>query len=203
MCQAISGVAVKSDDDVKVYTLRHSDSHEDLRKEYKIRDDGGAGATRQTPVELVMVSDLFKVEGMKFQFDDKRPDWWTDSMTESAIRQLHKAWMGRWVGKVLEFKGDLFLRSLTTIPEGVTIKSGGDLYLPSLTTIAKGVTIKSGGDLYLPSLTKIAKGVTIKSGGNLFLSSLTTISKGVTIKSVGDLYLRYLTTIPEGCKSIV
>jgi len=51
----------------------------------------------------------------------------------------------------------LNLSSLTSIPEGVTLKAGGDLNLSSLTSIPEGVTLKTGGYLYLDSLTSIAK----------------------------------------------
>jgi hypothetical protein len=80
------------------------------------------------------------------------------------------------------------------------IKAGGYLYLSSLTTIPEGVTISAGGNLDLSSLTTIPEGVTISAGGDLDLSSLTTIPEGVTISAGGDLDLRSLTTIPEGVK---
>jgi hypothetical protein len=194
MCQAISGIVVKSGDDVKVYTLHHSDSHEDIRNECKIKDDLSASSQYQTPVELVPVRDLFNVDGMDFKFDAERPTWWTDEMTNSAIRQLHKAWMNRWDGKTLVFNGNLDLSSLTTLPEGVTLESGGNLDLSSLTTLPEGVTLKLGGNLDLSSLTTLPEGVTLKLGGNLYLGSLTTLPEGVTLKSGGNLYLRSLTT---------
>ena len=39
MCQAISGIAVKAGDEIKVYTSRHSDSHNDIREENKIAEE--------------------------------------------------------------------------------------------------------------------------------------------------------------------
>ena len=178
MCQSISGVAVKSGDSVKVYTLRDEDSHEAIRKEYGIGDGLEPSARYQTPVELVPVRGLRRLEDMDFIFDDERPDWWDDEMTEEAKRQLFSVWLLRWDGDILSMKGSLNLGSLTSIPKGVTLKAGGDLYLGRLTSIAQGVTLKAGGDLYLERLTSIPKGVTLKVGGDLYLGRLTTIAKG-------------------------
>lgn len=48
MCQHRSGVVVydASTGGVKLYTLSGEDSHEKIRQHYKIRDDGGPGASR-------------------------------------------------------------------------------------------------------------------------------------------------------------
>jgi len=145
MCKAISGIAVYDGESVKVYTLPDSDSHSDIREKHHIRDDSLTGiASRQTPVELVPIKDLFDVKGMDFRFDDSCPYWWTDDdMTDEAIRQLHAAWMSRWDGKCLHFEGDLYLGSLTSLPEGVTLTAGGNLDLRSLTSLPKGVKVKA------------------------------------------------------------
>jgi hypothetical protein len=45
--------------------------------------------------------------------------------------------------------GDLYLRSLTSIPEGFNPTVGGDLYLRSLTSIPEGFNPTVGGGLYL------------------------------------------------------
>jgi hypothetical protein len=54
-----------------------------------------------------------------------------------------------------------------------TISAGGNLYLGSLTALPEGVTISAGGYLYLGSLTALPEGVTISAGRNLYLGSLT------------------------------
>jgi len=163
MCQAISGIAVKTGETVKIYTLRHEDSHEKIRDKYKIKDNNSPASFYQTPVELIPVTSLFEVAGMKFKFDDERPNWWTDEMTGEAIKQLYQAWRDRWDGKILIFKGSLNLGSLTSIPEGVTLSAGGGLYLSSLTSIPEGVNLSAGGGLYLGSLTAIPEGVNVKA----------------------------------------
>jgi len=201
VCQAISGEAIKSGEDVKVYTLRHSDGHEDIKAEYVVRDDASASAQYHTPVELVPVRDMFKADGMDFKFDAGRPNWWTDEMTASAKRQLHSAWMSRWGGKKLVFNGSLDLRSLTTLPEGVTLEAGGDLYLDSLTTLPEGVTLEAGGSLDLRSLTTLPEGVALEAGGYLYLDPLTTLPEGVALEAGGDLYLGSLTALPKGVKA--
>ena len=125
MCRSISGEAVLKDGErIKVYTSKVTDSHTEIRAEYNIReDDCGPAGARHTPVELVPMSSLTDVKGMEFRFDDMRPDWWTDDMTESAIRQLYQAMKKRWKGKVLKLGGNLNLESLTSLPEGVTVSA--------------------------------------------------------------------------------
>jgi hypothetical protein len=85
---------------------------------------------------------------------------------------------------------NLYLSSLTTIPEGVTLTAGGFLNLSSITTIPEGVTLTAGGFLYLSSITTIPEGVTLTTGGFLYLSSITTIPEGVTLTAGGFLYLK-------------
>jgi hypothetical protein len=55
----------------------------------------------------------------------------------------------------------------------IIVKNGGNLYLESLTYIPEGVTLSAGGDLYLRSLTSIPEGVTLSAGGSLKLKSKT------------------------------
>jgi len=136
MCQYKSGIAVKSGYDVKVYYLKDSDSHSEIRKHY-IR------AGYQTPVELIPVRGIKKIEDFNFVFDDARPEWWTETMTESAARQLFLAHMENTDGMTLSAGGSLYLSSLTSIPDGVTLLAGGNLYLRSLTSIPEGVKTKA------------------------------------------------------------
>ena len=162
MCKCISGIAVLSNGKVKIYTSVKSDSHSDIREEYGIRDDNSPIADRQTPIELVPITGLTELKDMEFRFDDCRPSWWTDNMTDDAKRQLFRALKNRWDGNKFEFIDYLYLSSLTSIPEGVTLSAGGYLDLSSLTSIPEGVTLSAGGYLDLGSLTSIPEGVTAK-----------------------------------------
>jgi hypothetical protein len=76
-------------------------------------------------------------------------------------------------GDVVEYSGDLLLRSLTSLPSGVTLSAGGYLFLRSLTSLPSGVTLSAGGYLFLSSLTSLPSGVTLSAGGYLDLGSLT------------------------------
>ncbi len=55
--------------------------------------------------------------------------------------------------------GNLYLRSLTTLPEGVTLSAGGDLDLSGLTTLPEGVNLSAGGNLYLGGLKNRPEGI--------------------------------------------
>ena len=57
-----------------------------------------------------------------------------------------------------KYQGDLYLRSLTAIPEGFNPTVGGYLNLPSLTAIPDGFNPTVGGNLDLSSLTAIPEG---------------------------------------------
>jgi hypothetical protein len=94
--------------------------------------------------------------------------------------------------------GSLYLRRLTSIPEGFNPTVGGSLYLRSLTSIPEGFNPTVGGSLDLSSLTSIPEGFNPTVGGSLDLSSLTSIPEGFNPTVGGSLYLRRLTSIPEG-----
>ena len=160
MCQTLSGVAVKSGDTVKVYTLRNNDSHEAIREEYNIRDRLHDHAT---PIELIPVRGMKKLDEMDLVYDAGRPDWMSDDLEREARLQMWRAWRQRWDGDTFSSGGDLYLSSLTAIPEGVTISAGGGLNLRSLTAIPEGVTLKAGSYLYLSSLTAIPEGVKVEA----------------------------------------
>jgi len=198
MCRKKSGVAVKSGDDVVVYTIPGNDSHSDIREKHNLRDDASLMARYQTPVEFVPVRGLFDIADYEFAFDESQPEWWTDKMTESAKKQLFRAAMDEWDGKTLKSDKDIDLSSLTSISEGVTLKAGGSIYLSSLTSISEGVTLEAGWYINLNSLTSISEGVTLKAGWGINLSSLTSIPEGVTLKAGGDINLSSLTSISEG-----
>ena len=63
----------------------------------------------------------------------------------------------------------MYLRSLTSIPEGFNPTVGGDLDLRSLTSIPEGFNPTVGGNLYLGGLTSIPEGFNPTVGGDLDL----------------------------------
>ncbi len=199
MCQFRSAVAVynSTDDTVTLRFLAGQDSHTRIREQNGIRDDGSPGASRQTSLEYVP-TDLLNLDSYQLQFDAERPDWWTEEHTVQAVRQFQADITPQIAARRWEWGGDLDLRSLTALPEGVTLSAGGYLDLRSLTALPEGVTLKAGGGLYLNSLTALPEGVTLKAGGGLYLNSLTALPEGVTLSAGGDLYLSSLTALPEG-----
>jgi len=199
MCQFKSGIAVKiSEDEVKIYTLKGEDSHTKIRKEYNIRDGIGAGASRQTPVELVPVRGLLKKEDYDFVFDAGKPDWWTDNMTVSAKAQLFSAIKAEIINNKIKYKGSLNLSRLTSLPKGITLKAGRYIYLNNLIFMSEGVTLEVGSSIELDSLTTLPKGITLKAGRYICLDKLTFLPKGVTLEAGWSIYLNSLTTLPKG-----
>ena len=65
--------------------------------------------------------------------------------------------------------GGLYLRSVTSIPEGFNPTVGGGLYLSSVTSIPEGFNPTVGGHLYLSSVTSIPEGFNPTVGGGLYL----------------------------------
>ncbi len=157
MCRAISGIAVRVDETtVAIKTLRHSDSHEEIRKEHGIGDTNPLHRY-QTPVELVPIGDvdIRDTAGWEFIFDAGRPEWWTDDMTRKAREQLDAAWGARWNGDTLHMDGDLDLSGLTALPANAKLSAGRNLYLGGLTTLPASAKLSAGGCLDLRSLTAL------------------------------------------------
>ncbi len=174
MCQAASFVLTKD----KVFFSLESDSHESIIEENKLHDDGASGPNILR-VEIVPTIWEPPSENWKYRVDQDTIPKWSDPGEDE--RRARAALLDWWAGHKngTEFKGYLYLKSLTAIPEGVTLSAGGGLYLSSLTAIPEGVTLSAGGDLYLSSLTAIPEGVTLSAGGDLYLRSLTSIHEGV------------------------
>src|SRR6185295_9718654 len=97
-----------------------------------------------------------------------------------------------------KYEGSLYLRSLTSIPEGFNPTVGGSLYLGSLTSIPEGFNPTVGGSLDLRSLTSIPERFNPTVRGSLDLGSLTSSPEGFNPTVGGSLYLGSLTSIPEG-----
>jgi len=93
--------------------------------------------------------------------------------------------------------GHLYLRSLTSIPDGFNPTVGGSLDLNSLTSIPDGFNPTVGGYLDLNSLTSIPDGFNPTVGGYIYLRSLTSIPDSFNPTVGGSLYLRSLTSIPD------
>ena len=70
-----------------------------------------------------------------------------------------------------EIGGGLYLRSVTSIPEGFNPTVGGDLDLRSVTSIPEGFNPTVGGYLDLSSVTSIPEGFNPTVGGGLDLRS--------------------------------
>ena len=96
-----------------------------------------------------------------------------------------------------QITGNLYLESLTTLPDNITFNVGGNLYLESLTTLPDNITFNVGGNLDLESLTTLPDNITFNVGGDLYLESLTTLPENTTFNVGGSLYLDSMTTLPE------
>ena len=131
MCEWVSGEAVKVDDDEVLILLGDmTDSHTDIRGQHKIGEDDGKALHRyHTPFEFVPTKiDAF--DDYQFKFDTKKPDWWTDHHTSSAIRQLRAEAVRRYElllggGK---WQGYIYLRNLTATGKLTQIVAGGSIY---------------------------------------------------------------------------
>ena len=97
-------------------------------------------------------------------------------------------------------QGDVDLRSLTTLPEGVKFENQGDVYLGSLTTLPEGVKFENQGYVDLCRLTTLPEGVKFENRGYVDLCRLTTLPEGVKFENRGNVNLCRLTTLPEGVK---
>jgi hypothetical protein len=96
-----------------------------------------------------------------------------------------------------KIKGNLYLRSLTSIPDTFNPTVGGWLDLGSLTSIPDTFNPTVGGDLYLGSLTFIPDTFNPTVGGYLDLRSLTSIPDTFNPTVGYSLYLGSLTFIPD------
>ena len=139
MCKFKSADAIfeYETDTVKLVFGIMEDSHTEIRKKNHIAEVVGNGEPKHTPVEYYPTGAMDDFGDYKFVFDDSRPNWWTDEMTESAISQFQSE-----ISKMLKnpqwiYGGNLYLGSVTTLPKGFNPKVGGYLYLNSVTTLPK------------------------------------------------------------------
>ena len=168
MCQTRSGVAVYMGEDSVRLCLCDTDSHSEIRSHHNIRDDGGAG-DRQTPLEYVPGADFCDLETWELIFDAGRPEWWTEAMTSSVIRDF-RADLRPKIEKLLAtgvWDGDLSL-NCKLLPSGLSALTsiGGDADFRLLTDAAG-----------LSALTSI--------GGGAFFQSLTDASGLSSLTSIG------------------
>jgi len=118
-------------------------------------------------------------------------------MNKEQFKKQYNLTEEQFTGKEI-IGGDLYLNSLTSIPEGFNPTVGGSLYLSSLTSIPEDFNPTVEGYLDLSSLTSIPKGFNPTVGGSLYLYSLTSIPKGFNPTVGGSLNLSSLTSIPKG-----
>jgi phage protein U len=219
MCQGISAIAVQRGDR-KLYFKSGINSHEDIRKEFGLKDDK---PQEQVNLEAHLYGDFFNIKDWKIVIDHQVgdiPNWFIDKhpaieglfwdileeeIKETKVTNTYKGsldlgYLKDGLGVILPktITGDLDLSRLTMAKGLVLPKSiGGWLDLSSLTT-AKGLVLPKtlGGSLGLYSLTT-AQGLVLPEtiGGYLDLRSLTTAKGLVLPKTIGgDLDLNSLTS---------
>ena len=193
MCRFKSGEAVLRSDRLDILTVPGEDSHTSIREYHKVPEaNGGMADKYHTPMEFVPVRGLFVEADYDLIFDAGKPEWWMDDMVPEARRQFWAAVSGEIDGKSLvrDSAGwSLYLSSLTSLPEGVTLSAGGALDLSALTSLPEGVTLSAGRALDLSALTSLPEGVTLSAGRDLYHNSLTSLPKGVTLSAGRGLYL--------------
>jgi hypothetical protein len=118
-------------------------------------------------------------------------------MTKNEFIKKYNLTEAQFIGTE-KIEGDLYLSSVTSIPEGFNPTVVDNLDLRSLTSIPEGFHPTVGGNLYLESLTSIPEGFNPTVGGSLYLESLTSIPKGFNPTVGRSLKLRSVTSIPEG-----
>ncbi|MDE2233782.1 MAG: hypothetical protein KGJ90_06810 [Patescibacteria group bacterium] len=125
-----------------VLWLKDSDSHTDIIDHYKLRDDGKVPDF--VKVEIVPSGNSW-MDMSKWGFfvdQDVLPAWFNPVQDEHRARLALEKRFPRWKGNI-KMGGDLYLRSLTSLPDNAKLSAGGDLDLSSLTgDIPKGVIIK-------------------------------------------------------------
>ena len=118
-------------------------------------------------------------------------------MTKSEFIESYGLTEAQFSGKE-KIEGNLYLASITALPEGFNPTVGGDLYLGSLTSLPDGFNPTVGGNLYLGGLTSVPEGFNPIVGGGLHLGGLTSLPEGFNPTVVGFLYLSGLTSLPKG-----
>jgi len=102
-------------------------------------------------------------------------------------------------GKIIvTSRGSVYLRSLTTLPEGTSFNNQGSVDLSSLTTLPEGISFNNKGCVDFSSLTTLPEGISFNNQGSVYLRSLTTLPEGIIFNNQGDVGLSSLTTLPEG-----
>ena len=82
MCSFKSAIVLKNGD---LLHLDGVDSHEDVLSYFKIKDNGNDSFCR---VEFVPGEDLCDLDQYKFEIDQERPDWFTESLEKKSVSRL-------------------------------------------------------------------------------------------------------------------
>lgn len=143
MCRYRSGEALYINGVVDVRTLQGDDNHTDIRREFAIRD--GVGHDRHAPFEFQPTTGLDDYASYELTWDAGRPDWATPDI-EQRVRDLMTAVVRS--DDLADWHGNLWLLSLTSLPEGVTLSAGGDLNLDSLTSLPEGAQLSAANVYY-------------------------------------------------------
>jgi len=93
--------------------------------------------------------------------------------------------------------GNVYLYSLTSLPENVQFNNGGSVYLYSCKSIPENVQFNNGGSVYLRSCKSIPENVQFNNGGDVYLRSCKSIPENVQFNNGGDVDLRSCTSLPE------
>jgi len=98
---------------------------------------------------------------------------------------------------IVNNNGNVYLFSLTSLPDNVQFNNDGYVYLSSLTSLPDNVQFNNRGGVYLSSLTSLPDNVQFNNRGDVYLSSLTSLPDNIQFNNKGDVYLDSLTSLPD------
>jgi len=209
MCHAQAGVAIRIDESsLRVYSLKHTDSHEKIRKHFSLRDS--------LSIELRPRRDFEGLENFDLVFAGERPLWWTQAHERDARAQLYEVWKARTrEGKLssrdslilddLEFSSrpliietlrTLSLKALKILPKGSFLQAES-ISLSELETIEDDCKIFARNFISAPSLASIERNCHLSSSGWLALSNLSSLRHSSIIYSLASLNLSKLSLVGE------
>ena len=95
---------------------------------------------------------------------------------------------------------NIYLPSLTSLPENTKFENRGSVYLGSLTSLPENTKFENQGSVDLPNLTSLPENTKFENQGSVDLSNLTSLPENTKFENQGSVYLSNLTSLPENTK---
>jgi hypothetical protein len=141
------------------------------------------------------------LKGMLVEISQNKLSWQVETNEfyelERLLNNKHYSYHLEGNTFIIDHGGNVYLYSLTSLPDNIQFNNRGYVDLDSLTSLPNNIQFNNEGNVYLYSLTSLPDNTQFNNRGNVYLNSLTSLPDNIQFNNEGNVDLRSLKSLPD------